>query len=654
MKKSTINIRNTPPLKSKPSQTLLAGSATVDITPPPGMPLAGFSMFSCTAFGVRTKLKARIFYIKPKTGGAVALVQCDLLSGSLLIHHRVAELVAPETDIEAGAILISGTHTHSGPGNFFENKMYNDNASNKPGLEEKYVDFCVKQIAEGIMRAREERKPARIATGETEVYGATINRALPPYLINDTIKNLKKKPDALKAINPKLYMIRVDVLEKEQVHKPLGAFTSFSIHPNTNPAELGGLYNGDITGFVTREVEAEIKKKYKTSWNPVLAAANGTHGDCNANHSQDRVENFKDQKKLARLISDKTLDLFYSLDQRLKSDVNVGFRAREINMLETSEIDGIHISDRGYVGMSTPAGALGRGRITSFNKVWLFRAGRPKRFFTKGSQGHKRILLGPLQSLILPKEDFGHILFAQIIRIADVLLIPLPWEVTQEMGRRIGDSAKTMGEDAGLKGIKKVVVLDTSNGYIGYLTTPEEYTLQYYEGGSNVYGPNTGPYVGSQVAHVAKDLASKGSGSDLPEKWEFSLPAKSYYPENRIATGKRTANKDPKFTLKGELKESFWSFKWYDVPPSDIEFHNPLITIETSQNKKDWTPLEIDGVSINDEGADISIIYQSELSHENMGLYEVRWNNPMQNGNYYRFKILPRGNQDVFYSAAFR
>lgn len=626
----------------------------MDITPPPGMPMAGFSMFSCTSIGVRTKLKARILYVKPKKESAVVLVQCDLLSGSLLIHHRVAELVAPLTDVEAGAISIFGTHTHSGPGNFFENKMYNNSASNKPGLDDNYFDFCSKQIADGIIKACGERKPARIATGETEIFGATINRALPPYLANDNIKNLKETPNALKAINPKLYMIRLDVLEKEQTFKPLGAFTSFSMHPNTNPAELGCLYSGDITGFISREVEAGIKKRYRTLWNPILAAANGTHGDCNANHSQARVENYKDHKNLAHLISEKTLALFYSLDNQLKTDAEIKFRAREINILKAPELDGIRISSRGYAGMSVPAGALGRGRITPFYKIWLFRPGRPRKLFTKGSQGHKRILLGPLQRLFISKTDIGHLLLAQVIQIADILLIPLPWEVTQEAGRRIGQTVKTMSKTSGLRGIKKTVICDTSNGYIGYLTTPEEYTLQFYEGGSNFYGPNTCAYVAAQVGHVAEDLALKGTGSELPEKWEFSLPTKSYFPEDRLATGKRAIKKEPVLHKKGDLEESFWSFQWYDVSPSQIEFHRPLVKIETSLDSTKWMPFEVEEISVDDEGSDIAIICRNKSSAENMGLYEARWHNPCFNGNYYRFAISPRGNQDTLYSSAFQ
>ncbi|MBU2643099.1 neutral/alkaline non-lysosomal ceramidase N-terminal domain-containing protein [bacterium] len=649
-----IRIDNISPLESSESPTLMAGAASVDITPPPGMPMAGFAMYSCSAVGVRTRLKARIFYIKPKTGGPVALVQCDLLSGSLLLHHRIAELVAQETDIEAGAIAIMGTHTHSGPGNFFENKMYNDNASNKPGLDDQYVAFCSKQIAGGIIKACRERKPARIATGITEVYGTTINRALPPYLSNENIKNRLDPPDALRAINPNLILIRVDVLDQEENYKPLGAFTSFSMHPNTNPAELGCLYSGDITGFVARLVEAGVKNHYGTPWNPVLATANGTHGDCNPNHAQDRVENYQDHKKLAQLIAEKTLALFYTLDQQMQVDVDVRFRTREINLLETPSIDGIRISSRGYAGMSVLAGALGRGRITPFYRFRWFRPGRPRNHFTRGSQGHKRILGGPLQRLLMPKRDIGHRFLAQIIQLADVLLIPLPWEVTQEMGRRIADTVKTTAEDAGLHGITRAVVVDTANGYIGYLTTPEEYALQYYEGGSNLYGPHSGPYVAAQVGRVAGDLAEKGSGSELPLQWEFSLPVRSYYPRDCTPSGTRKAESKPEFHARGELEESFWRFTWIDVPPSRIEFHKPLVRLEFSRDAGNWVPLEHESVPVDDEGPDLAVIYRQASSDGKMGHYEVRWHNPVPGNDDYRFSILPRAGQEILYSEPFR
>jgi len=641
------------PLESKNTETMLAGASIIDITPPPGMPQAGFAMFSTIGYGVRTKLNARTLYIKPRKGKPVALVQCDLLSGSSILHHKAAELAAGKTDVDCAAIVIAGTHTHSGPGNYFGNKVYNDGASNKAGLEEKYFEFCSTQIAKGIIDAYENRKPAKIATGTTEIWNVTINRSLQPYLLNENIKNLDKKPDELEAVNPKLHMIRIDCLDKEGAFKPMGMFTNFSMHPNTNPAELGGLYSGDITGFVVRETESVLKNKYKPGWHPVHAAANYTHGDCNANHAQDRVENFKDHKKLAKIISGKTLELFFSLDKKLKKDVEIKFRAKEVNFLNQPEIDGIRINRRGFAGMSVPAGAMGRGRTTPFYKIPMFRPGKPRDISAKGNQEHKKVIMGPLQRLIIPKKSFPHELLVQVIQIDDTILIPLPWEVTQEIGARIGDKAKEMGEAEGLEGVNRYIVTDTSNAYFGYLTTPEEYSLQYYEGGSNFYGQHTGPYVAAHVGHVTQDLASKGSGGDLPQKWEVTLPSKKYYPEDRVPLGKRKINRKPAFHRKPDTEESFWSFEWYDVPPSRIEFHKPLIKIEVSRDNKKWAALEIENIPVDDNGPDIAIIYKRKIGDDNMGLYEARWHNPVDVDKYYRFAIMPRGNHDVFYSTVF-
>lgn len=657
MAKEKISVLYKKPLKSKKNDTLTAGVATVDITPPPGMPAAGYAIASCRCYGVRNKLKARIFYIKPEKGKPVALVQCDLLSGSLLLHHKVANLIAGETDVDAAALAICATHTHSGPGNYFGNEMYNSNASNKPGLEKKYLDFCSRQMADGIIEAYKNSRPAKIATGTTEIWNATISRSLQPYLQNENIKKLPEQPDALQAVNPYLHLIRIDCLDGNSgEYKPAGLFTNFSIHPNTNPAELGGLYSGDITGFFTREVEKEIKKKYGTAGTPVHGAANYVHGDCNANHDESRVENFKDLRRIAGLMAAKTLELFYSLDNKLENSVTVRYRAREINMLKERKADGVKISKRGYAGMALPAGARGRGRTTFFDKIpVLFQPGRPKKYFNNGLQGHKRIIGGPFQGLILPAKSTPHLLLMQVIQIHDTALIPLPWEVTQEAGRRIGEKAREMGEKAGLKGVKRFIVTDTSNGYFGYVTTPEEYSLQYYEGGSNLYGPNTGPYLAAKAGKLTEEMAKKGSGYDLFAKYEVTLTTKDYYPEKLTANGKRKVAAKPRYhAAAGDYEEPFWGFKWYDVPPSDIDFHRTLVEIEVSKDGKTWSTLYDDNMPVNDEGFDIAVIYQKKLNRNNMGLYEARWHNPPGNDKYYRFKIHPRDNQPVFYSPPFK
>ncbi|MCP4755838.1 MAG: alkaline ceramidase [Proteobacteria bacterium] len=650
----TVSIRKKKALDSVGSDILLAGSAKVDITPPIGIPMAGYATMSTDSIGVRTKLMARVFYIKPKSGPSVALIQCDLLSGSLILHHRVAELIAAEIDVEIGGLLMAGTHTHSGPGNFFGSMFYNNMAANRAGFDPTLFDFLSWRMASAVIEAYTNRRAARIATGTTTVGGVARNRSLPAYHLNKNIAVLEKAPDINEAVSPYLHLIRVDCREEDGSYKPLGAFSSFSLHPNTNPAELGGVYSGDVFGYAERELEWRIKQRYHTSWEPVHALANHTHGDNNPDYSQTVPENFEDLRKFGVRIADAAFGLFESLDDRLKDDVAVGYRAKEIDVFEENEIDGIKIADRPAVGMSTLAGAQGRGRTTVLANLPLFAPGWPKRFFTRGEQGHKRRIAGPLQSLILPRDEFPHILFLQAVQVDDTVLLPLPFEVTYEMGNRIAAHAGNRGKNVGLDGIARYVVTGTSNGYWGYVTTPEEYSLQYYEGGSNFYGPNTGEFLAAHTGRLVEQLATEGSGAVLPETWEFKMVARDFVPKDSVSAGIRKAAGNPTYHEEAGRNDAYWSFQWYDDPSPIFEMHNDLACVEVQSNDESWEPLVVDGRPVDDSGFDISVLCMEKATKDNTGLYETRWHAPNPHDDaVYRFKILARKESECLYSSPF-
>src|SRR5918997_5417283 len=94
-------------------ESLLAGAVDVDITPPPGLPKAGYSRNAHTGVGFRSRLRARVLHLR---GGArsIALVQCDLLGGSAIVQRLVARAIAEATDIPAAGVSIGATHTHGG------------------------------------------------------------------------------------------------------------------------------------------------------------------------------------------------------------------------------------------------------------------------------------------------------------------------------------------------------------------------------------------------------------------------------------------------------------------------------------------------------------------------------------------------------------
>ena len=126
-----------PPAPGTPT----AGAVSVDITPPPGMPMGGYSMLANRGQGFRTRLKSRVVYLNDGKGHSVALVQIDLPAASLLLHHKVAEAVAEKTGLKPGDIAITASHSHSAPANIFDNDFYNKHMSSGEWLETSHLEF---------------------------------------------------------------------------------------------------------------------------------------------------------------------------------------------------------------------------------------------------------------------------------------------------------------------------------------------------------------------------------------------------------------------------------------------------------------------------------------------------------------------------------
>ena len=168
----------------------------------------------------------------------------------------------------------SASHSHSAPVNFFDNDFYNKHTSSGKWLEEQFLELVVNQISDGIIYAYENRRPAKIATGSKEVHGITRNRSLAAYAHNQNIDGIDlKDPTAkFKAINPSMYMVRVDVKDNDGKFKPLAAFSSFSLH-NTTLTVPVEVYNADVFGYAQKDLEWNVQKRYNTSWDVEIGRA---------------------------------------------------------------------------------------------------------------------------------------------------------------------------------------------------------------------------------------------------------------------------------------------------------------------------------------------------------------------------------------------
>src|SRR5881397_2196318 len=161
-----------PPPRPMLGTGLRAGFARVDITPPPGVGLAGNGPEGAAARGYRLRLYARVLVLADGEGNRLALVVADFPLGSALLHRRVAALTARTDGIGVDRLVIAATHTHAGPGHYFEAAAYNDQGSSVVGFDPLMLDSLTARIARAVHAAVADLRAAQWP-GAVGRYGVT-------------------------------------------------------------------------------------------------------------------------------------------------------------------------------------------------------------------------------------------------------------------------------------------------------------------------------------------------------------------------------------------------------------------------------------------------------------------------------------------------
>ncbi|MCB1836117.1 MAG: neutral/alkaline non-lysosomal ceramidase N-terminal domain-containing protein [Alcanivoracaceae bacterium] len=632
------------PLEAERIERPYAGVAMRDITPPIGVPKFGYSSFARDADGFHTRLKARAFYIHAPGQTPLALIQADLGTGSLPLHHRVAELVAASTDVPSHALSLLVTHTHSGPGNYLGSDFYNVSGANRPGFDPQLFEFLAQQLADAVIEAYRQRRPAKVAVGQTDVWGLTRNRSLAAWAENfDIPEEQQTEALALQAVNPRMTLLRIDLEQASGCYAPAGALTLFSIHGTAIPAFTSPVH-GDVWSWLSRDLENRQRNARDdcSSDTPfVHGAAQATHADNNPNIVND-LRGHREARRVGQALAQQAATLFDSLAPQLEARLETAVASRQLDLLDQVEQAQYGLCERAVPGASL-AGAANGDEVFPLSYLPYFAEDWPRSVFTDGCQGVKQWLVSKLQ-LLLPANRFPHRALVQVVRINELLIVPLPWEVTLESGNRIREAVA----DTLPAGDWRIEVSSLANGYFGYAVTAEEYRRQYYEGGHTLYGPGTSAFLVEQSARLARDLFATNNRSlnELPASTSFALVSRSYWPTETSTDVERAWLGDASFVAATEDEEAHWLLQYRGVSPADVQLHKPLLAIEL-----------LDGddtrVMIDDQQTDLRLRYLGEEdgAHE----YEVRWYNPpvAHDQVRYRLRVEARAGQPALHSPPF-
>lgn len=661
-----VVIKSVKPAELAPRGYPTAGAVSVDITPPPGMAMGGYSLMANKGIGVRTKLKARVIYLNDGKGGAVALVQTDLTAGSLLLKQKVSAKVAKATGLWPQDIVITATHTHSSPVNHFENDFYNKHMSSQSGLDDRYLNFLTNQISQGINTAFMTQKRAKIASGSRVIIGYNRNRSLPAHLENKDLSDEIAKLDiddknaVFKAVDPQMHMIRIDGLNPNtDSYLPLAAFSSFSVHATALSPKVE-VYNADLFAYAQKDLQWNIQKKHQTPWPIIHAFTTGTQGDMapalidiGDNHFSIHPVDWQQTQQLGRALGREAITLFNNLESGLTDSMKIKTIAKTIDLqkdLATAYDTSSTLCQTPAIGTPVVAGAYER-RTPFLTAIPFFKGGNilsRSWFNTSGCQGNKsQIASRFIQPMIEPTESFPRLLHLQIVKINDSVILPIPFEVTIQSAKRIVDATvQTLIAES--ESVNQAWITSNSNGYFGYATTPEEYALQFYEGGHTLYGKNTTPYLTEQLSILATSLHKEQENSVLKD-WHYKINVQNQVPLETHSEGERVALITPELINEDE---SYVRFRWIDVNTSQINLHQPLVQVEMKNKDTHWQSFWYEQQPSTDEGYNIEIRHIANRKN-NMAEYEVRWYNPVH-GKHFRFNIYPRAQHKMLLSQTFK
>lgn len=545
--------------------SLQAGFARVDITPPPGVGLAGNGPEGARANGYRLRLYARVLVLADGGGNRLALVVADLPLSSALLHRRVAERTRRTAGIGSDRLVIAVTHTHAGPGHFFEAAAYNDQGSSVVGYDPVMVDSLTHRIARAVDAAVADLRPARVAWGSRAVWGETRIRTLPAMLRNIPAPSAPPgAPTGLmneyRLVDPELAMLRVDQRDPATgAYRPAGAFSIFAMH-GTGNAPSNDLLDADIHGIVERRLERHIDRDLNNLTDSGFAPlavylfANGASGDVSpawppqsrcdvpvlaavpaldgpftrtlwewrapaATHVASCRHAAREAMTLiGKGVGDGAVALFDSLGAALSERLELGRAFATLSLRDSARALGI--CSEPAVGMATLVGAPDSyTRMRGWRLFGVFDIGLEEGSpnpDVPGCQAHKRKLLdgwfGGLPNRLFVSGSLPSYAQVTVLRLGNRLIGAVPGEVTTTAGRRMREQMLAASRKVGLP-VSVALLLGHANGYLEYVTTAEEYTAQYYEGGSTLYGPGEAAMFGRALARL---VASISTGDSLP------------------------------------------------------------------------------------------------------------------------------------------
>jgi neutral ceramidase len=152
---------------------LIAGAAVADITPDASQFLFGYPFVERFSTGVRNRLLSSALFLSDGRT-PLMLVANDAVFIGRDSSRRVRKHIEEQTDIPATNVMITATHTHSGP--LTVDTLASEADPVVPKADPRYIERLEDGIVEAAVRARRSARPAEIGLAVADGTGIGTNR----------------------------------------------------------------------------------------------------------------------------------------------------------------------------------------------------------------------------------------------------------------------------------------------------------------------------------------------------------------------------------------------------------------------------------------------------------------------------------------------
>ena len=390
------------------------GTASINITPSVGTWMGGYSARDHGATDIHDDLYAKIMVFSDGETKA-AIVTCDLVGITEESTAAVRSLVEEQTDIPGSHVMITCSHTHSGP----TTREWRYDAP----FNNSYMRELERKLAGGVQVANQHLQPAVGGLGAGS-FPLAVNRRL----TTDGVTEMRANPDGV--VDHTVAVLRFDKADGT----PLATAFHYACH-STSMGASNYAFSADYSGGAKTFVEKTYGGGHTAAF--LLGCCGNTRPNFTSDGSRFRSATFDELESVWRGLGAEVVNVRESIDCAPLDGVAVAQRMVTVPLREVPDVSFFKEA------LETETWPDTQERINRDSLKWV----------------RNRVSDYESDNLLLePKAEI------QVIRVGNLIFASFPGEVFLEYGLAVQERVKA---ELGLEALH----VELANGMIGYVPT---------------------------------------------------------------------------------------------------------------------------------------------------------------------------------------